>query len=163
MPYVRSRPVWSSTPEVAAKFNQFKAWVGMTETMYEKYHKPPPPVDFAPAKKTIRDKVLVEALESFYKSYQPPPEIHQMPETEKDSQVETLEMLKEADAMHKELIPVLEAEIDFLQKSRVTVDTTVFDLEQNYPLIHEEIEDELDQRDWFKDTEFEPKKDHAAH
>jgi hypothetical protein len=54
--------------------------------------------------------------------------------------------------MHQELLPVLEAELAFQKNNRTTSDTTVFDMKVNYPVIHEEIEDEIERREWFKDT-----------
>jgi hypothetical protein len=120
--------------------------------MFEKYQKPPPPIDFAAAKKSVRDKDLVTSLESFYKSNQPPPETFSMPESDKKHSEETITYLKELDALHKEMLPVIEKEITFFQTTRTTKDTTVFDMKLNYPLIHEEIEDELERREWFKDT-----------
>lgn len=124
----------------------------MSESMFEKYQKPPEPIDFTAAKKSVRDKGLVESLESFYKSSQPPPETYTMAETEKTNSEETIAYLKELDSLHKELLPVIEKEISFFQTTRTTKDTTVFDMKLNYPLIHEEIEDELERREWFKDT-----------
>lgn len=120
--------------------------------MFEKYQKPPPPIDFTAAKKSVRDKQLVETLEAFYKSSQPAPETFVMPESEVKNSEETIAYLKELDALHKEMLPVIEKEIVFFQTTRTTKDTTVFDMKLNYPLIHEEIEDELERREWFKDT-----------
>jgi hypothetical protein len=56
------------------------------------------------------------------------------------------------DALHREMLPVIEEEIALVQTTRSTKNTTVFDMKLNYPLIHEEIEDELERREWFKDT-----------
>jgi hypothetical protein len=124
----------------------------MSDSMFEKYQKPPAPVDFAGAKKSIRDQELVNALEAFYASSKPPPEAHVMPESEQARSDETVAYLKELDALHREFLPVLEKEIDFYRTNRTSYETTVFDLKLNYPLMHEEIEDELERREWFKDT-----------
>jgi len=148
----RSRPVWSCSPEVTAKFNKLKSWVAMSESMFEKYQKPPPPIEFGAAKKKVRDTELVDTLEAFYKSNKPPPETYALTEEEKTDMEQKIAYLKELDAVHKEFLPILEKEIDFQQKNRTTEDTTIFDMKLNYPLLHEEIEDELERREWFKDT-----------
>jgi hypothetical protein len=124
----------------------------MSDAMFEKYQQPPPPIDFTAAKNAVRDKDLVASLEAFYKSSQPPPETFVMPESDKTNSEDTIAYLKELDALHKELLPVIEKEISFFQTTRTTKDTTVFDMKLNYPLMHEEIEDELERREWFKDT-----------
>jgi hypothetical protein len=46
----------------------------MSETQFEKYSKPPPPVDFAGPKKKVRDQELVSIFEAFYASNKPPAE-----------------------------------------------------------------------------------------
>jgi hypothetical protein len=119
--------------------------------MYEKYQSPPAAIDFAGAKKAVRDKGLVDILESFYTSNKPPAEVHSMPDSEKVAAEQKIAFLTELDKLHKEFLPVLEAEIDFQKKNRTTTSTTLFDMKVNYPLIHEEIE-ELERREWFKDA-----------
>jgi len=151
----RSRPVWTCSPEVAAGYNKIKTWVAMSDAMYEKYQKPPGPVDFASAKKKVRDVELVDMLESLYKSSKPPPETFAQPESEKKAVEETLSYLKDLDALHKDFLPVLDKEIEFYESVRTDENTTCHDMRANYPLIHEEIEDELERREWFKDTEYE--------
>ena len=129
----------------------------MSESMFQKYQKPPTPIDFAKAKSAVRDTELVDALEAFYKSTTPPAEVHTMPAAEATKSEENIAYLKELNAFQKEFIPVLEKEIEFQENNRVTADTTLFDMQVNYPLIHEEIEDELEAREWFKDTEYASK------
>jgi len=124
----------------------------MSEAMFDKYQKPPPPVDFAAAKTNVRDSELVDSLESFYKSNQPPPEIHELSSEEEKEMDEKIVYLKQLDAVHKEFLPVLEKEIAFQKNNRTTAETTIFDMKLNYPLLHEEIEDEIERREWFKDT-----------
>jgi hypothetical protein len=149
---VRSRPVWSLTPEVTAKANRLKSWVAMTETHFEKYQKPPPPVDFASAKKKVRDQELVEMLEKFYTSNTPPAEVHSLTPEELEDMEHKLAYARDLDALNKELLPVLEVELEFQVANRTTMETTIHDMKLNYPMIHEEIEDELERREWFKDT-----------
>ena len=120
--------------------------------MAEKYKEPPTPIDFNKTKASVRDKDLIASLESFYKTSQPPPKTYEMSAEEIQESVETIAYLKELDALNKELLPVIESEIEFYETTRTTAATTVFDMRVNYPLIHEEIEDELERREWFKDT-----------
>lgn len=148
----RSRPVWTSSPEVAAGYNKLRSWVAVSDAMFEQYQSPPTPIDFAAAKKSVRDSALVADLEAFYTANRAPAETHTLPESDVQNSVETVAYLTELDALHQELLPVLETEIDFFTTTRTTKDTTVFDMKLNYPLIHEEIEDELERREWFKDT-----------
>jgi hypothetical protein len=124
----------------------------MSEATFEKYQAPPAPLDFAAAKRKVRDQELVDALEAFYKSSQPPAETFQIPDGELEEAEINIAFLKELDALNKELMPVLQEEVDFQKKNRTTKDTTIFDMKVNYPLIHEEVEDELERREWFKDT-----------
>jgi hypothetical protein len=124
----------------------------MSETQFEKYRKPPPPIDFASAKKKVRDQALVDALQAFYASSAPPAEVHSLSPEELEDMDHKLAYLRELDALNKEFLPVLEAELEFQSNNRTTADTTIRDMKLNYPLIHEEIEDELERREWFKDT-----------
>jgi hypothetical protein len=148
----RSREVFSCSPEVAAKFNKLKTWVATADATAEKYKSPPAAVDFSGAKTSIRDKELVDTLEAFYKSSTPPAEAHGFPEEELQSTEQKIAYLTELDALNKEFLPVLEKEIEFQKNNRTSKDTTMVDMQMNYPLIHEEIENELESREWFKDT-----------
>jgi hypothetical protein len=61
------------------------------------------------------------------------------------------EQVKEQAAFYEDLKQDLLKEIEFQKATRTTEDTTVFDLMCNNPTIHEEIEDEIEKREWFKD------------
>ena len=124
----------------------------MSESMAEKYKKAPEPIDFASAKKRVRDTELVDTLEAFYKSSKAPAETYELSEEEKTDMEQKIAYLKELDQVHKEFLPILEKEIDFQKSNRTTEETTIFDMKLNYPLLHEEIEDEIERREWFKDT-----------
>jgi hypothetical protein len=137
---------------VTAGYNKLRSWVATAESMAEKYKEAPAPIDFNKAKQSVRDKDLIASLESFYKTNQPPPETYEMPASEIQDSVETIAYLKELDALNKEMLPIVEKEIEFYEHARTTSETTVFEMRVNYPLIHEEIEDELERREWFKDT-----------
>jgi len=141
----------------------------MSESLFEKFRSPPPPIDFAATKQKVRDQELIGMLESFYKANQPPPETYAISEAEKVATEQNIAYLTELDKVHKEFLPILEKEMEFQQTNRTTKDTTVFDMQVNYPLIHEEIEDELERREWFKDTglvdmsRLQPEEHHAHH
>jgi hypothetical protein len=126
----------------------------MAQSTFEKYQQPPSPVDFESAKKNVRDKELVSALEAFYKSTTPPPETFAYPDSERELDDAKIAYAKEIDTFHQEYLPVLKAELDFQVNNRSTMDTTVTDIKMNYPLLHEEVEDELERREWFKDTKW---------
>jgi hypothetical protein len=137
---------------VKAKFNNLRSWVASAEATYEKYQHPPSPIDFATPKGTIRDKELVSTLEAFYTTNQPPVKSYAMPVEELTATEERITYLKELHAVHEEFLPILEKEIDFQVNNRTTKDTTMVDMQMNYPLIHEEIEDELERREFYKDS-----------
>lgn len=120
--------------------------------MSEKYSKPPTPIDFASAKSSIRDTALVDSLESFYKTASPPPEVFEKPEGADEERAKYLEMFKESEAFDQELKEGVKAELDFMKNNRTTKDTTIHDFKMNYPAIHETIEDEIENREWFKDV-----------
>ena len=147
-----SRPVFSLSPEVAASYNKLKSWVSMSDSMAAKYSKPPAGIDFNGAKAKVKDTELVDMLEKFYASSTPPAETHEWPAEEQEMTDAQIAYLKELDALHKELLPVLKEELAFQESNRTDESTTIFDLKVNYPLMHEEIEDELENRQWFKDT-----------
>ncbi|GKY94573.1 hypothetical protein MPSEU_000422900 [Mayamaea pseudoterrestris] len=147
-----SRPQFSCSPEVTSKFNKLKAWVSMSEATFEKYQSPPSSIDFSAAKQSVRDQELVDMLESFYVASKPPAEKYEVPTAEMHEADVKIDFLKQVDELNKEFLPVLEQEMEFQKNNRTTKDTTIFDMKVNYPLIHEEIEDELERREWFKDT-----------
>lgn len=124
----------------------------MSDSMAEKYAKPPSPIDFAAAKKNVRDKELVDTLEGFYKANKPPPEKHAITPEEMQDMEDKIAYLKALDKLHKEFLPVLEKEVAFHTQFRTSAETTTLDLKMNFPLVHEEIEDQLERREWFKDT-----------
>ena len=146
----RSADVWKAAP-LAASVNQFRAWVATAEAQAEQYKAPPAPIDFATAKKSIRDKTLIDSLESFYKSANVPAETHEWPKDDHDFKLALFAQVKEQAAFYADLKDDLQKEIEFQKATRTTESTTVYDLMCNNPTIHEEIEDEIEKREWFKD------------
>merc|ERR1712087_603927 len=119
--------------------------------MAEKYSAPPSDIDFASAKKTVRDTSLIDALEKMYKSSTPPPEVFEWSAEDKDSKEAQLEEARARMSFTQEMIDDTEREIAFLEANRTTRETSGNDLAEVYPDIAEEIEDELERREWFKD------------
>lgn len=153
----RDRQVWKLTPRTASKVNAFKAWVASGDAMAEQYKKAPAPLDFKDAKGKLRDKEFVESLEKFYKTASPPPEVYEAPEGAAEERAKYLEMFKESEAFDQELKVAVKAELEFMKQNRTTKDTTIHDFKMNYPAIHEEIEDEIEAREWFKNTGMQSK------
>jgi hypothetical protein len=146
----RGDDVWKAAP-IVKNVNQFRSWVATADSQAEKYAAPPGPVDFASAKKSIRDKELVEFLEKFYTSAEIPPEVHEWDQADKDFKLAHMDQVKEQAAVYAELKEDTIKEIEFLKSTKTTEETTIHDLMCNNPTIHEEIEDEIERREWFKD------------
>mmetsp|Transcript_15613 Transcript_15613/g.39278 ORF Transcript_15613/g.39278 Transcript_15613/m.39278 type:complete len:174 (+) Transcript_15613:88-609(+) len=142
--------VWKAAP-IVQNVNKFRSWVATADSQAEKYAAPPGPVDFASAKEAVRDKELVEFMEAFYKSAEIPPETHEWDKEEKDFKLAHFEQVKEQATVYAELKEDTLKEIEFLKSTKTTEETTIHDLMCNNPTIHEEIEDEIERREWFKD------------
>ena len=149
-PLHRSADVWKAAP-IANNVNQFKAWVASAEGQAEKYKAPPTAIDFAGAKSSVRDTEMVDMLEAFYKTAKPAPETHEWDPEDKAFKTQHFEQVKEQAAVYAELKEDLLKEIEFQKSTRTTAETTIYDLMCNNPTIHEEIEDEIERREWFKD------------
>lgn len=146
----RSDDVWKAAP-IVQNVNKFRAWVATADAQAENFAAPPGPIDFSSAKESIRDKELVGFLESFYNSAEIPPETHEWDNADKDSKLAHFEQVKEQAAVYAELKEDTLKEIEFLKSTKMTEETTIHELMCNNPTIHEEIEDEIERREWFKD------------
>ena len=146
----RSADVWKAAP-IVHNVNQFRAWVATADAQAEKYKAAPAAVDFASVKKGVRDTELVDMLESFYKTAKPPAEVHEWDAADKAFKEKYFDQVKEQAAFYADLKQDLEKEIAYQKETRTTADTTVYDLMCNNPTLHEEIEDEIERREWFKD------------
>mmetsp|Transcript_28615 Transcript_28615/g.61354 ORF Transcript_28615/g.61354 Transcript_28615/m.61354 type:complete len:173 (+) Transcript_28615:102-620(+) len=142
--------VWKAAP-IVQNVSKFRSWVATADTQAEKYAAPPGPVDFAAAKESVRDKELVGFMEAFYASAEIPPETHEWDQTDKDFKLAHFDQVKEQATVYAELKEDTLKEIEFLKSTKTTEDTTIHDLMCNNPTIHEEIEDEIENREWFKD------------
>lgn len=147
---IRSADVWKAAP-IVHNVNQFRAWVATADAQAEKYKNYPAAVDFKGAKEGVRDKELIDMVESFYVAAELPPEVHEWDTEDHDYKLAHFEQVKEQAAVYAELKEDLMREIEFQKSTKTTADTTVYDLMCNNPTIHEEIEDEIERREWFKD------------
>lgn len=131
--------------------NQFRAWVATADAQAEKYKTYPNAVDFKSVKNSVRDKELVEMIEHFYGAAKLAPEEHHWDQEDHDYKLAHFEQVKEQAAVYAEIADDLKKEIEFQKATMTTAETTVYDLMCNNPTIHEEIEDEIERREWFKD------------
>jgi hypothetical protein len=120
--------------------------------MAEKYNAPPAAIDFASAKSSVRDTELIEALEALYASGAPPSENFAWSAEDKADKSAQIAEAKAQLAFTGEMIADTEKEIAFMKANRTTRQTSATELAEAYPDVAEEIEDELDRREWFKDT-----------
>eukprot|EP00529_Nitzschia_sp_RCC80_P035674 CAMPEP_0113493012 /NCGR_PEP_ID=MMETSP0014_2-20120614/28371_1 /TAXON_ID=2857 /ORGANISM="Nitzschia sp." /LENGTH=174 /DNA_ID=CAMNT_0000386859 /DNA_START=48 /DNA_END=572 /DNA_ORIENTATION=- /assembly_acc=CAM_ASM_000159 len=142
--------VWKAAP-IVQNVSAFRSWVATADAQAEKYKVAPTPIDFKAAKDSVRDKELVGFMEEFYKSAKLEPETHTWDQEERDFKIQHLEQVVEQAQVYKEIKEDTVKEIEFLKSTRTTEDTTVHELMCNNPTIHEEIEDEIERREWFKD------------
>jgi hypothetical protein len=137
---------------LTALASTFRAFIGQAEHMAETYTALPEPVDFTTAKSTLRNVELLESLESFYRNTQPPVVSHEWPEEDKADKLKQIEDAKDFTLLTHELIDNAERELAFLKANRITRETTAYELGIVHPDIKDEVEDELDRREWFKDV-----------
>lgn len=130
----------------------FRAWTAQADAMAEKYSAPPAAIDFAAAKKSVRDVSLVEGLEKMYKSAKPPALTYEWSAEDKATKAQLIEDAKSGLAFTQEMIEDTEKEIVYLRLNRTTRETTTQDMAEVYPDIADEIEKEIENREWFKDT-----------
>lgn len=142
--------MWKAAP-IVNNVNQFRSWVATADAQAEKYKSPPAGVDFKGVKESVRDKELVDMIEHFYVAAEIPPEAHTWDQEDHDFKLAHFEQVKEQAAVYAELKEDLQKEIEFQKATKTTAETTVYDLMCNNPTIHEEIEDEIERREWFKD------------
>lgn len=137
--------------DLVASVSNFRGWVASAEAMAAKYSAPPPPVDFEATKKVVRDKSLVDSLEKFYTSNKAPPKTYEWSAEDKASADEQIAEAKSREAFTAELIADAEKEIAFLKANRTDREMSYTEIAEAYPDLADEVEEELDNRDWFKD------------
>lgn len=137
--------------DLIASVNNFKGWVASAEVMADKYSAPPPAIDFGATKKVVRDKSMVDALEKFYKASKPPPKTYEWSAEDKASAQQQIDEAKSREAFTGELIDDAEKEIAFLKANRTTREMSYTEIAEAYPDLADEVDAELDNREWFKD------------
>mmetsp|Transcript_21450 Transcript_21450/g.44602 ORF Transcript_21450/g.44602 Transcript_21450/m.44602 type:complete len:170 (-) Transcript_21450:229-738(-) len=147
-----SSPVFKGDNELSAMVAGFRAWTAQADAMAEKYSAPPAPIDFAAAKKSVRDVSLVEALEKMYTANKPAPLTYEWSADEQAVKAQLIEDAKAGLAFTQEMIEDTQKEIAFMRVNRTTRETSAIDVKENYPDIAEEVEKEIEDREWFKDT-----------
>ncbi|KAL7543086.1 hypothetical protein ACHAXR_013040 [Thalassiosira sp. AJA248-18] len=146
-----SSPVFKGSPELSAMVSGFRAWTAQADAMAEKFSAPPAPIDFATAKKSVRDAALVDALEKMYTSSSPPAETYEWSAEDKAKKAQLIEDAKASYAFTQEMIEDTQKEIAFLRVNKTTRDTSTNDMKEIYPDIAEEVEKEIENREWFKE------------
>eukprot|EP00544_Gedaniella_sp_CCMP2646_P001582 CAMPEP_0202507034 /NCGR_PEP_ID=MMETSP1361-20130828/51508_1 /ASSEMBLY_ACC=CAM_ASM_000849 /TAXON_ID=210615 /ORGANISM="Staurosira complex sp., Strain CCMP2646" /LENGTH=171 /DNA_ID=CAMNT_0049141125 /DNA_START=392 /DNA_END=907 /DNA_ORIENTATION=- len=144
-------PIFKRDPEVIGAVNDFKAWVAKAEAKAEQFASPPPAIDFEATKKDVRDKSLVDSLEKFYKASKPPPMTYEWSAEDKASSLQQIEEAKSREAFTAELIEDAEKEIAYLKANRTTREMSFTEIAEAYPDLADQVEAELDNREWFKD------------
>ncbi|KAL7554066.1 hypothetical protein ACHAWF_017455 [Thalassiosira exigua] len=147
-----SAPVFKGDGELSAMVTGFRAWTAQADAMADKYSAPPGPIDFASAKASVRDVALVDALEKLYTSSSPPPETYEWSADDQAKKAQLIEDAKASLAFTQEMIDDTQKEIAFLRVNKTTRDTSANDMKEIYPDIAEEIETEIENKEWFKDT-----------
>jgi len=137
--------------DLVASVNNFKSWVASAEAMASKYAAPPPPIDFGATKKVVRDKAIVDSLEKFYSSAKPPPKTYEWSAEDKAFAQQQIDEAKSREAFTAELIEDAEKEIAFLKANRTNREMSYTEMAEAYPDLADEVEEELDNREWFKD------------
>mmetsp|Transcript_25253 Transcript_25253/g.39099 ORF Transcript_25253/g.39099 Transcript_25253/m.39099 type:complete len:175 (-) Transcript_25253:144-668(-) len=146
-------PMWKASPELAAKANAFRSWVNSVDTLAAKYSADPAPVDFKSEKAAaIRAQDLISNLESFYKSTSLPAEKSEWDPADKAAKEALIAQAEQDQEETKALIAELEALAAERIANRTDRKTSVKDIYKLYPEIEKEVETEIDDRKWFKDT-----------
>lgn len=87
-----------------------------------------------------------------YKSASVPAEVHVWDEADQASAAEQIEEAKVRMAETQDLIAETEAQIAQLKACRTTRETSLGELKEVYPEVAAEVETEINNREWFKDT-----------
>merc|ERR1712029_524684 len=103
-------------------------------------------------KASVRDAALVSALEKMYTSSSPPSQTYEWTAEDQANKAQLIEEANERMAFTQEMIDDTQKEIAFLRVNKTTRDTSANDFKDIYPDIAEEVETEIENREWFKDT-----------
>eukprot|EP00591_Stephanopyxis_turris_P009006 CAMPEP_0195528560 /NCGR_PEP_ID=MMETSP0794_2-20130614/30737_1 /TAXON_ID=515487 /ORGANISM="Stephanopyxis turris, Strain CCMP 815" /LENGTH=209 /DNA_ID=CAMNT_0040659715 /DNA_START=42 /DNA_END=671 /DNA_ORIENTATION=+ len=147
-----SKPIFKSDPEMMSKIGQFRAWVANADAMAEKYSGPPSSIDFASAKDSVRAKDLIDNLDKFYASAEPQATPEEWSAEDKASKAQLIDEAKADREKMLDDISHYKENLALMKANRTTRDTTGEDVRALYPDIAKEVDDEIDNREWFKDV-----------
>ena len=87
-----------------------------------------------------------------YKSNKPPSETYEWSAEDQADKAKQIEDAKGRQAFTQEMIEDTEKELVFMRQNRLSRDMSVGDMKEIYPDIADEVETEIENREWFKDT-----------
>ncbi|TDH70181.1 hypothetical protein CCR75_008669 [Bremia lactucae] len=154
-------------PRARAALDSLRDAHGQMAAEARMYVKEPEPIDFDYYRSVIKNKELVDAMEANYKSISFPvitPEeldisakSDELPEELRLNEQEVVDklfsQLNEKVADSKARIEELKELIGLMEETRTTLDTTMDEMTAMYPEVEEEIDDEIANLEWEKDTQ----------
>ena len=141
----------TASPELSAAVLNFRGWAANAESMAQKYSAPPAPIDFSAIKASVRDKELVQILETFYATAKAPAQLVEWTAEEQAMCQFKIDEARDDVVLYNELIADTEREIQYLKENMTTLETSAVDIFMMDPEIAAEVDDEIDARAWFKD------------
>mmetsp|Transcript_11254 Transcript_11254/g.22989 ORF Transcript_11254/g.22989 Transcript_11254/m.22989 type:complete len:92 (-) Transcript_11254:1027-1302(-) len=87
-----------------------------------------------------------------YKSNKPPAETYEWSAEDQADKAKQIEDAKGRLAFTQEMIEDAEKELVYMRQHRLNREMSVGDMKEVYPDIADEIETEIEKREWFKDT-----------
>ncbi|GMF30560.1 unnamed protein product [Phytophthora lilii] len=148
-------------PRARAALDSLRDVHGQIAAEARAFVKEPEAIDFDYYRSVIKNKELVDAMEANYKSISfptiSPEELDaaaksaDLPEELRLNEQETVDKLKVADS--KARIEELKELIGLMEETRTTLATTMDEVTAMYPEVEEEIDDEIANLEWEKDTQ----------
>ena len=143
---VDSADVKRSVNALRGKANEIAASAG-------KYGKAPAAIDFGAYKKKLKFTAgAVDALEKTYKSKSLPEYSASLPSFEAKKRAALLSVVKSTVAAAKADLDSLNAQLSAFEDGRITTSTSVGELRSRFPTIAKEIETEIKEHQWAKDS-----------
>uniref|UniRef100_K3X7D5 Uncharacterized protein n=1 Tax=Globisporangium ultimum (strain ATCC 200006 / CBS 805.95 / DAOM BR144) TaxID=431595 RepID=K3X7D5_GLOUD len=144
-------------PRARAALDSLRNVHGEIQAEAREYLKEPEAIDFDYYRSIIKNKDLVNALEENYKNIVFPTITPEELDTSEINEKETVDQLfaqlnEKVDDSKKRIVELQEL-IGLMEETRTTLDTTVDEIAAMYPEVSEEIDDEIANYDWEKDTQ----------
>lgn len=118
-----------------------------------KFDKAPAPIDFDSYKKKLKfTSPAVAALEKIYKSTALPKYTAELPTLEAKRRASLLEVAKSVVGNVNKDLDALNKQLDSFETSRITRDTSVGEMKTRFPHIAKEVEAEIKNHQWLKDS-----------